>query len=199
MNFSQQTDVLDLNHIPRFELYKTWLTGKRVLHIGCVDWPFNPEHNLHIELQKWCEVADGYDTQEVRYAMLEPYINTASELLVEFPRKSWGFSSKYDVVLVPEVIEHVADLHTFFRLLDDVDTKQYIITVPCAVQCFMGGHFGKDKNIIKEEVHPEHLCWYSPYTLVNTIKTHTDWDIQTVFWNNWMSVGVICNATKQSG
>ena len=190
MNFEQRTKVVDYNHIPRMELYKQWCTGKKVLHIGCVDWPFHEENNLHIELQNWAEYADGYDIQLERYKLLDPYLKGESELWVDLPQnqnESWT----YDVVLIPEVIEHVPDLPKFFDQMNNINTKQYIITVPCAIQCSQHS-FGVQGDEVIEVVHPEHLCWYSPYTLKNTIETYTDWKIDFMFWNNGISVGVCC-------
>lgn len=195
MNFEQRTKVVDYNHIPRMELYKQWCTGKKVLHIGCVDWPFSAENNLHIELQKWAEYADGYDIQQDRYKLLDPFIKEESELWTDLPNEEWGYSEKYDVILIPEVIEHVEDLLSFFVAMNNIPTKQYIITVPCAIQCSQHS-FGLENDEVIEVVHPEHLCWYSPYTLKKTIETYTNWKIDFMFWNNGISVG--CVATKHA-
>lgn len=188
MEFTQRTKVIDYNHIPRLELYKQWCKGKKVLHIGCVDWPFHPENNLHIELQKYAECADGYDINYERYELLDPYLKNDSELWLDLP------NLKYDVVLIPEVLEHVTDLPSFFEDMAALDTKQYIITVPCAVQCAQHS-FGVEGDEVVEVVHPEHLCWYSPYTLKKTIETYTNWKIDFMFWNNNISCGAV--ATKE--
>lgn len=191
MNFEQRTKVVDYNHIPRLELYKQWCKGKKVLHIGCVDWPFHPENNLHIALQDVAEYADGYDINQERYKLLDPYIKEDAELWVDLPNASHGVNSNYDVVLIPEVIEHVDDLPKFFWQMDEIPTKQYIVTVPCAVQCAQHS-FGVDGNEVVEVVHPEHLCWYSPYTLKKTIETYTNWKIDFMFWSNGISCGAVC-------
>ena len=36
---------------PRLPLFEKFLKDKKVLHVGCADWPiFKPDKNLHIEL-----------------------------------------------------------------------------------------------------------------------------------------------------
>lgn len=194
MDFHQKTKIVDYNHIPRFELYRLWLMGKKVLHIGCVDWPFVAENNLHIQLQEWCDYADGYDVNQDRYTLLDEHLKGDSELWVDLPTEEFH---EYDVILIPEVIEHVPDLSKFFADIDRVVAKQVIITVPCAIQCARAGSFGINGDTIEELVHPEHLCWYSPYTLKKTIETHTNWKIEFLFFNNNISCGAVC--TKQSG
>ena len=191
MNFLQTLEVVDCNDIPRIQLYKELCENLNILHIGCVDWPFVPEHNLHIALQDVATFCDGYDLNMERYPLLDPYLKNDSELWVNFPSKEIT-ATKYDITLVPEVIEHVPNVGQFFDQLKTIDTAHYVITVPCAVQCGRRGHFHLEGETYTEEVHPEHVAWYTPYTLVNTIKQHTDWKIKKVFWNNGISVGVVC-------
>ena len=188
MDFEQRTKVVDYNHIPRLELYKAWCAGKKVLHIGCVDWPFYPENNLHIALQEVTDFCDGYDSRNDRYSLLRPHLKNDSELFVDTYQI---LQCQYDVVLIPEVVEHVEDLFSFFHVMSHINTKQYIVTVPCAIQCAQHS-FGIEEDTVVEVVHPEHLCWYSPYTLRNTIETYTNWKIDFMFWNNGISVGAIC-------
>lgn len=159
MNFTQTLKVSDCNDIPRIEFFKALCADKKVLHIGCVDWPFVPEHNLHIALQDCAEICDGYDLYSDRYTMLDPYIKEGNELYIDPP-----FEYKYDYVLVPEVVEHVLNVEKFFEELNLYKTDKYVITVPCAVQCGRRGHFAynKDTEQFVEEVHPEHLVWYTP-------------------------------------
>lgn len=191
MNFTQTLQISDCNDIPRIEFFKILCKGKKVLHIGCVDWPFVPEHNLHIALQDCTELCDGYDLNSDRYGMLEKYIKEGNELWVDLP---YSEDTLYDFVLIPEVLEHVTNLEYFFENMNTINTKQYVITVPCAVQCGRRGHFAydKDSEVFTEEVHPEHLAWYTPYTLKNAIQTYTDWKINSLFWLNEISVGVTC-------
>ncbi|NBW15781.1 MAG: hypothetical protein EBR82_48120 [Caulobacteraceae bacterium] len=98
---------------------------------------------------------------------------------------------KVDVVIVPEVIEHVTNVEQFLDDIAAVDADTYVFTAPCAMQCAMRGHFSRVKHTVLEIVHEDHKCWYSPYTLANALKNH--FDVKNIFWNNNISVGAICS------
>jgi hypothetical protein len=190
MRFDQNMIVTDYNHIPRLEFFKELCKGKKVLHIGCIDWPFVPEHNLHIALQSVAARCDGFDLNSERYDLLKPFLAPEAKLFSLFSE----IDEKYDLVLVPEVIEHVKEVGQFLTELDSLKASNYVFTAPCAVQCGVRGHFAYDHagGIYTEIVHPEHLVWYSPYTLKNTLKTYTTWKVGSPFWLNGISVGVAC-------
>lgn len=183
-SFHQLVTVNDFNDIDRFDLYTQLTAGKDVLHIGCADWPFVPEHNLHLHLSKICNRLYGVDTHaEGLQCLIEHGIDgttLAPHLRYE----------KVDVVLVPEVIEHVMDVKGFLSELTKIDADRYVITAPCAMQCAMRGHFSRTKNTVLEIVHPDHKCWYSPYTLANLLKEF--FTIEYMFWNNGISIGAVC-------
>lgn len=193
MNFNQQLHVEDFNDIPRAEFYKSMLAGNpnsKVLHIGCADFPFIEEHNLHLALYHHCELY-GVDTNEKGLDILrERGIERLYSSIAEVPKQ------EFDVVIVPEVIEHVANVAEFLYNLRQITSRYWVFTAPCAVQCGRRGHFAytPDKNNYEEIVHPEHLVWYTPYTLYNTINSLTPLDIQQVFWNNNISCGVIARS-----
>jgi hypothetical protein len=58
MSYYDQTVECDsrLQHVPRFEVFKTLLAGKKVLHIGCADWPVFDRMALinHISVMAVC-------------------------------------------------------------------------------------------------------------------------------------------------
>lgn len=190
MRFDQNMIVTDYNHIPRLQFFQELCKGRKILHIGCVDWPFVPEHNLHIALQHVSARCDGFDLNTERYSLLKQYLSPEAKLFSAFSE----IDEKYDIVLVPEVLEHVMDVKQFLSELDSLKTDNYVFTVPCAVQCGVRGHFAYDSHggIYTEMVHPEHLVWYSPYTLKNTIKTFTNWKAGNPFWLNGISTGIAC-------
>ena len=192
MNFKQETVVRNYNAVPRFQLFEAFCHDKKVLHIGCADYPFRKEWNLHLYLYDKCQL-DGVDTSLEGLEILEEHgvhPKTLANNMQFFEENT------YDVVLVPEVIEHVTNLDGFFDRLKKVNTSHYVITAPCAIQCTRKKDITEDidkhQAFVTEIVHPEHLCWYSPYTLKSTIQAHTDWEVETMFWFNGISVGAVC-------
>ncbi|MDT9165809.1 hypothetical protein RSW31_25345, partial [Escherichia coli] len=64
---------------------------------------------------------------------------------------------QYDLVLVPEVMEHVANVPEFLAQLEAIDAGLFLLSVPDAYQC-RTWHFDynvKEQTFV-EVVHPDH-------------------------------------------
>lgn len=167
----------------RIEVFSQLCAGKRVLHVGCVDWPITDlNHSLHLQLDKVCDV-DGFDIHDEAFAEMQPHLR--GRLYSRWEDLPGG----YDLVLVPEVLEHVPDIQGFFAQLDAVGAREYIITVPDAYSC-MRRHFDYNAGAqtFIEAVHPDHNCWYTPYTLANVLRKYTPWQVQGLWFFNRMSL-----------
>jgi mannosyltransferase OCH1-like enzyme len=183
------TDVANIN---RVDVFKTLCEGKRVLHIGCADWPItDPKTSLHLALESVCTRLDGFDIHAEALEALTPH--TRGRLFSRFE----DIQDQYDLVLVPEVMGHVPDVAGFLKQLDSLDTHSYVITVPDAFQCHPR-HFDylHDTQTFVEVVHPDHNCWYTPFTLSNTIRKYTPWNIDGMWFFNAISLFVL--ASKRS-
>ena len=89
-------------------------------------------------------------------------------------------------MLVPEVLEHVADVKGFLGELDAVNATLYLISVPDAFQCRLR-HFDyvRETETFFEAVHPDHNVWYTPYTFANTLRKYSGLELQRMwFFNN---------------
>lgn len=138
----------------------TWLldriSDRSVLHVGCVDHPiYSPDTNLHLMLDGMGNARrlDGYDI-----APCSALEEEMSGTLFVGPRAN--VPAGYDIVLVPEVLEHVINPAD---LLEWCMTRgsEVIVTVPC----WMGRSWTIMDNEITVHVHPEHVAWYCPATL----------------------------------
>lgn len=168
---------------PRLDVFKQICSGKRVLHVGCVDWPITDLRNsLHLQLDSICEL-DGFDIHDEAFEQMRPHLRGRLYSRWEDVRE------RYDLVLVPEVLEHVPDVQGFLGQLDAVGAAQYVITVPDAYSCFQR-HFDYCKGVqtFVEVVHPDHNCWYTPYTLANVLRKYTPWELQGMWFFNRMSL-----------
>lgn len=182
----------ELAGVDRLEVFRRLCENKRVLHLGCVDYPiFDPQNNLHIQLEKYCAVLDGFDVHADAFVKMRPYLK--GKLFSKWEE----LCDEYDVVLVPEVMEHVPNVKEFLEQLARIRTSRVVITVPDAFQCFRG-HFdyNRETTTFVEVVHPDHNCWYTPYTLTNTITKYTDWAIEGVWFINGISVMAIAAVTQ---
>jgi hypothetical protein len=184
----------ELEGRPRVDVLRQLCQGRRVLHVGCVDWPITDAANsLHVQLDAVCASLDGFDVHPEAFDALRPHVRGRFF-------SDWAeVTDVYDLVLVPEVMEHVADVAGFLRQLDAVDAPHLVITVPDAYQCRQR-HFDyvDATQTFVEVVHPDHNCWYTPYTFGNVIRKYTDWRIDGMWFFNTISLLAI--VTKpQSG
>ena len=183
--FVQRVQVgSELAQVGRLDVFRSLCQGKRVLHVGCADWPItDPATSLHLALEPVCAALDGVD----------PHVE-ALEQLAPFARGRL-FSSlaevtdSYDVVLVPEVMEHVPNVSEFLAGLEAVDAATFLVSVPDAFQC-RSRHFDyvADTQTFVEVVHPDHNVWYTPYTFANTIRKYRSFNIERMWFFNRISL-----------
>ncbi len=168
----------------RFDVFKEMCAGLRVLHIGCADWPItDPNTSLHLALEPHCARLDGFDIHAEALAGLAPHARGRLYSALA------DIEGEYDLILAPEVMEHVADVGGFLAQLDTLKAPNVAITVPDAWQC-RGRHFDyleADETFV-EVVHPDHNCWYTPYTLSNVIAKYTDWSLDGLWFFNGISL-----------
>jgi hypothetical protein len=134
--------------------------------VGFVDYPITkPKKNLHLRIAAECSRIDGIDpnaSEEIKLILSVPNGNIYD---------SWNdVPNDYDVIIVPEVIEHVDNIALFLQQLDKVKGK-LIITAPCAYK--LSKNFREENGLYIETVHPDHNCWYTPYTLKNVINKYS--------------------------
>lgn len=179
--YQQQISVIDdyINN-SSFEFFKRLVMGKKVLHVGFVDYPItNIKKNLHLQLSPYCEVLDGFDIN----------LEHSLELAVpngKFLDKWEDISDEYDIIIIPEVLEHVDNVQLFLKNLDRF-TSKIVISVPDAY--LLQRYFQYDQGY--EEVHPDHNCWYSAYTLKNVISKYTNKHVDNLYWINNHSIVAI--------
>jgi mannosyltransferase OCH1-like enzyme len=175
----------------RIDVFKSLCENRRVLHVGCADWPItDPNTSLHIALEPFCKELDGFDIHVEALAALAPY--TKGELFSRFE----DVGKSYDLILVPEVLEHVPNVANFLEQLNVLESPHVVLTVPDAFQCH-SRHFEyiSTNEEFVEVVHPDHNCWYTPYTLSSTIKKYTTWNIEGIWFFNNISLLTVLTKT----
>ncbi|MFV8346501.1 methyltransferase domain-containing protein [Flavobacterium sp. ZB4P13] len=175
----------------RVPFFEELVKGKNVLHFGCNDWPiFNPDYNLHIKLAKQAKSIHGFDIDLEGIENLKKYVDQSY-----FSNFSQLKDKQYDICLVPETIEHVDNVRTFLEGLSTVNAKVFYITAPnCFSKKHMERNFYGDNEFI-EVVHPDHNCWYSPFTLKNQIEKYSNLKVIRVFLLNEDTM-ICCQAIK---
>ncbi|MGI0066570.1 MAG: hypothetical protein ACREA5_06230 [Nitrosotalea sp.] len=159
----------------RFDFFAKKCLGKKVLHVGCADsMVYDPQSNLHIYLSKIDGNYEKYSEERPQSPTilhgLDIDVETTNKLIEACPGTYFisysDVKEEYDIVLVPEVMEHVPDVSSFLKNIFSVSSKEYLITVPnmSVAQIFC------DDEYALEMVHPDHKYWFSPYTLYKTIS-----------------------------
>lgn len=149
--------------------------GKKVIHIGCCDAK-RPEPSriptLHEQLKEVADSIIGLDNSVAGIsAMRESGLNVREFDLEKSINRlhPFGFSESenFDIVVAPEVIEHLTNISILF---DDIAQLKIeaIITTPNAFSWRILN--GVKDNI--ELVHPDHVHYFSAQTLKAACERH---------------------------
>lgn len=183
------TQEIAVKVIPdRLELLDSLCRGQKVLHVGCTDHPvFNPATNLHLHLARICRELDGLDVDLAGIEVLRRHVPGRYFSDVD------QVSEPYDLLLVPETIEHVDNIRQFLESLTRIRFEKCLITAPNAFLPDDNGNEWIGPGAYIEYVHPDHNCWFSPYTLRRCIAKFTGWHIEETFLlENQTQVGCLC-------
>ncbi len=176
--FTQKIKIENVEE-SRFLFFKNLCKDKKVLHVGCADSMFfNPDQNLHISLNETCKELHGLDNSLKDINELRKYLNG------KYFDKIEDCDDNYDIIIVPEVIEHVDNLRLFLDKIFSFNFKEIVITAPNIFHYFQemkeeNGHF-------IEVIHPDHKYWFSPYTMYNITKQYvkSDYEHKIYFLEN---------------
>lgn len=162
--FDQQVAVTELPD--RRPLFVERCAGRSVLHVGCCDVPFfDADTNLHLALAPHTDRLDGLDVSTEGIEVLRRHVDG------QYFTSAAEVTRQYDLLLAPEVIEHTENPHQFLSELFSVRASQYLVSAP-HYQWFEQAR--REPGVFHEKVHPDHRAWYSPYTLLRTLRPFID-------------------------
>lgn len=176
----------------RVKVFEPYINNKTVLHIGCTDYPiFNPKNNLHLKLSKLCYKLDGMDIDKKGIEELKRYFAGTYYNSLE------NINEEYDTIIVPETIEHVDNIQIFLSQINLIKSKYYIITGPnCFHSFYKNGYKRNHYPLFMEAIHPDHNCWFSPYTLKNCIEKYTTLKVNELHLSN-KDLTIVCVCEKK--
>jgi len=151
-----------------------WVAGRRVLHVGFADHvPLIASRVadgswLHARLSRGAALCIGIDINPAAVAAarglgfdnvheLDIFADAGAATLAEW---------QPDLVLVPDVIEHLPDPAAFLRRLAQcLPTAEFVVTVPNALSL---------RNAAQalagvERINTDHRAWFSPFTLLKVL------------------------------
>jgi len=194
LNYKNETyykQELNVNNIKmsRDDYFVNSLKNKKILHVGCAGGDMyysNKKRHLHSYLINNGIDVDGLDIRK----------DIIDELKVKFPNNNFYLelseiqNKLYDVVLIPEVLEHIDNARDFLDEMFSIKSKTFLITVPNCEGLF--NCFSYKNNIATELVHPEHYYWFSAYTLYKITKKYIKnmEDVNMFYLQNKASVAI---------
>lgn len=175
--------------IQRVEFIKRACAGKKVLHLGCTNYPYTKEaiENdmlLHFELESAASDLYGFDFDERGLQILE---KSGAKNLYQADLEKLDevqLDETFDVIIAGEMIEHLSNPGLFLRGIKrfmNQDTNLIITTINayCAFRFLVYGLRGKGGW--NEPVHPDHVAYYS-YKTLNLILEREDLEVKKFYF-----------------
>jgi SAM-dependent methyltransferase len=159
--------------VQRVEYLKKLSAGKKILHLGCADYPFTEESirnrtHLHLKLAGIGSELYGFDYDQAGIDVLRSHgfdklYHADLERLEDVT-----LDEKFEIIIAGEIIEHLSNPGLFLRGIKRFmkpDTNLVITTINA-----FGGYrywtYGlKGRGGSNEPVHPDHVSYYSYSTL----------------------------------
>ena len=132
---------------------------KNALHLGCADHPDLIDSKrlsgryLHENLKKYASKLVGVDiNQDALKKMAKIGIN-------DLYTPDFIPDLNFDMVLAPDVIEHVPNVYEFLVGLRRYNAPEIVITTPNALRL-------RNRSLFRGElINTDHRYWFTPYTL----------------------------------
>lgn len=172
--------IKDFDVVQRVELIRTMCTGKRVLHLGCTNYPYTHEAIesnmlLHFDLESCSADLWGIDADQ---AGIDILLEKGSKQIVKGDLEKLDkvdLDGTFDVIVAGEMIEHLNNPGLFLDGVQRFMTPQTsliltTINAYCAMRFFYYGARGR--RGLAEPVHPDHVAYYSYSTLKLLVERH---------------------------
>src|SRR6186997_4676 len=159
--------------VQRVDLIMEMCAGKKVLHLGCANYPYTQnsidnEMLLHYDLEKSAGELYGFDFDQPGLDILAA--NGTGNLYRADLEKldEVAMSETFDVIVAGEMIEHLNNPGLFLTGIQrfmNAETRLVLTTINayCGMRWFWYGLRGRRGK--QEPVHPDHVAYYSYSTL----------------------------------
>lgn len=167
---SLTTILLGKSRQKKIQFFLPFIRDREVLDIGCAgegEKPYNRDTWVHRDIVSNSSYCLGIDhnekiVNELRSLGYNVMLGDAQELPVD---------RRFDVVCAFDVIEHIADLESFFDGVNKLlkEKGQLLVSVPNPwfflrfIRCLIKGHGG---------VNPDHVHWFCTATIEELLKRY---------------------------
>ena len=97
----------------------------------------------------------------------------------------------YNIILAPNILEHLVNPGLMVDALFEIKFEKMFVLVP-NYKVYEQATY--ENGIFTEKIHPDHFCWYSPYTLYNLFKAQIEagkYDFEMNFFDNRNMVSIL--------
>ncbi|MCX7640663.1 MAG: methyltransferase domain-containing protein [Pyrinomonadaceae bacterium] len=164
--------------VHRVEFIKRMCKDKKVLHLGCTNFPYTENSIkdgslLHFQLMQICKELYGIDAdergiEELRHHGVKNLYKGDLEKLEES-----SLNEKFEVIVAGEVIEHLSNPGLFLNGIKRFMNSETILIIT-TINAYSGLRFAiyalRGKGGENEPVHPDHVAYYSYRTLNLIVK-----------------------------
>lgn len=159
--------------VQRVEFIKRACAGKKVLHLGCTNWPYTQDAIdknmlLHFELAASASSLYGFDFDQEGLDVLAAAGTTDLYRADLENLDAVEMNETFDVIVAGEMIEHLNNPGLFLKGIQrfmNAET-QLVITTINAYSALRFAIYGlRGKGGLNEPVHPDHVAYYSYKTL----------------------------------
>lgn len=166
--------------VQRVELIERISSGKKVLHLGCTNFPYTLDaiENgmlMHFSLEKIASEIYGFDYDQEGIDILASH-GSANLFQTDLENlQNVAVEETFDVIIAGEVIEHLNNPGLFLEGIKRFMHESSLLVITtinayCGVRFLQYGLRGKGGS--QEPVHPDHVAYYSYSTLGMLLSRH---------------------------
>ena len=168
-------DTALTQYISRTNKFTEWCTDKNVLHLGCSSGRYIQDRIkrgtfLHALLANSASKLSGLDIDEESLEIMKNmgftnlYLGNVEKL------SDSHLNEVFDIIIAGDLLEHITCPGSMLEGVKDLlpQTGQFIISTNNA----FGLHYQIKRWLGLYEEHFEHVCFYSPETLIHLFERH---------------------------
>jgi 2-polyprenyl-3-methyl-5-hydroxy-6-metoxy-1,4-benzoquinol methylase len=177
--------------VDRVTFIKEQCQGKKVLHLGCTNYPYTSEslkNNdlLHFRLAEISGELYGFDFDQKGLDILSEN-GTKNLYLADLEKlDEVDLNETFDVIVAGEMIEHLSNVGLFLRGIKrfmHTETKLIITTINAYGALRFAIYALRGNGGIKEFVHPDHVAYYS-YSTLRLVISRENLEVKDFYFYN---------------
>jgi hypothetical protein len=185
--FKEMSKKIEL--VQRVEFIKKISAGKKVLHLGCTNYPYTQdsidnEMLLHFDLAKTAKELYGFDFDREGIDILESR-GTKNLFQADLEKlEEVRLDETFEVIIAGEMIEHLNNPGLFLQGIQrfmNAETSLVITTINAYSAFRFLIYALRGRGGINEPVHPDHVYYFS-YKTLNLIVSRANLSVKDFYF-----------------